>query len=178
MTERKPPSKNIELKARCRDLKRAARTARAAGARRVGLLHQVDTYFHVRWGRLKLRELRDASVRRAELIAYRRPDRAAARVSEYFIIPVADANAVKSALDGVLGTRAVVAKRRELWMYHNVRIHLDRVDGLGEFVEFEAVIGARNGPALSRKRLDALCKAMRIERSDQLAHSYVDMREP
>src|SRR6185369_8587441 len=83
----KAMSKNIEVKARCADLVAARRAARQIGARQQGLLLQTDTYFNVRRGRLKLREIRGE---RAELIWYQRPNRAAARDSDYVIVPVAD----------------------------------------------------------------------------------------
>ena len=45
--------KNIEIKAKCNDLAAARRAAKGVGARRVGVLYQVDTYFHVARGRLR-----------------------------------------------------------------------------------------------------------------------------
>lgn len=169
------PRKNLEIKARCPDLRVAARAAKSLHARRAGVLHQTDTYFHPRHGRLKLREIREGRSSRAELIAYERADRASARESRYFVVPVLDATLLKSALKSAMGIRAVVKKRRELWMYHNVRVHLDRVEGLGTFIEFEAVLDGESSPSLSRKRLDALCEALRVNPGKQLAHSYVDL---
>src|SRR4051794_5049489 len=108
------PRKNIEIKARCADLRAAALAVKKLGARRVGVLHQVDTYFRSRSGRLKLREIREGPKRRAELIAYVRPDRTAARTSRYFVVSVEDADGMRSAISAALGVRAVVKKRREL----------------------------------------------------------------
>ena len=164
--------KNIEVKARCADLAAARRAARQIGARRQGLLLQTDTYFNVRRGRLKLREIRGE---RAELIWYQRPNRAAARDSDYVIVPVADPAALKMALCLGLGMRSVVKKRRELWMYRNVRIHLDQVEQLGSFIELEAVISTNHSPAVSRRRLDVLVDALEIAKTDQLATSYGEL---
>jgi len=164
--------KNIEVKARCADLVAARRAARQIGARRQGLLLQTDTYFNVRRGRLKLREIRGE---RAELIWYQRPNRAAARDSDYVIVPVADPAALKMALCLGLGMRSVVRKRRELWMYRNVRIHLDQVEQLGSFIELEAVISTNHSPAVSRRRLDVLVDALEIAKTDQLATSYGEL---
>ena len=44
------------------------------------------------------------------------------------------------AFDAALGTVVVVSKRRRLFLWEGVRIHLDEVEGLGSFVEFEAVL--------------------------------------
>lgn len=164
--------RNVEIKARCDDLTAARRAAKEAGAWRVGVLRQADTYFHVRHGRLKLREIRGE---RAELIWYDRSNRAAARDSNYTIVHVEDPRTMKSALAMALGVRSVVTKRRELWMLRNVRIHLDEVEGLGTFIELEAVISNDSGPAVCRRRLYMLCEALGIRKEDQLAASYGEL---
>jgi adenylate cyclase len=170
--------KNIEVKARCHSLKRAAAAAAAIGARRAGVLHHTDTYFVAPHGRLKLREIRYGRSRsRAELIAYQRADRAGARESDYVIVPVADPKRLKLALSSALGVRAVVSKRRELWMFRNVRVHFDRVDRLGDFLELEGVVGPRASEAVSGQRVRELCAALAIDARDEIALSYVDLME-
>jgi predicted adenylyl cyclase CyaB len=164
--------KNIEIKARCKDLPAARLAATNIGARRVGILHQTDTYFHVQRGRLKLREIRG---QRSELIWYDRADRAATRDSNYTIVHVDEPQAMKSVLASALGMRSVVSKRRELWMFHNIRIHLDAVEGLGTFVELEAVISKGNARAVSGRLLHLLCDALRIRKQDQLGASYGEL---
>jgi predicted adenylyl cyclase CyaB len=164
--------KNIEIKARCNDLSAARRAAKKLGMRRVGILHQTDTYFHAPHGRLKLREIRG---QRAELIWYDRPNRASARDSHYTIVHIDDPRTMKTALTLALGVSSVVIKRRELWMFRNVRIHLDEIGGLGTFIELEAVIAKGNAPALSRRRLGMLCEVLGIRKQDQLAASYGEL---
>jgi adenylate cyclase class IV len=171
-------NRNIELKARCADLAQAARAAASVGATRVGVLRQVDTYFHALRGRLKLREIGgDAGGERAELIAYERANETALRDSDYCVVPVAlnAVSAMKAALAKTLGLRGEVRKTRELWLYENVRIHLDDVAGLGTFVEFEAVISVDVGDAISRERLARLTEALRIREEDRIAVSYSDL---
>jgi len=108
------------------------------GVRDEGVLVQRDTYFAgTREGRrLKLRE---EEGRGAVLIPYARPDDPAVRVSEYALVAVPDPDALREALGGALGVRVVVAKRRRLLLWREVRIHLDDVEGLGAFLELEAV---------------------------------------
>ena len=91
----------------------------------MGELQQVDTYFLTLHGRFKLRETEG---REAELIWYDRPDLAEARDSVYHVLRVPQAAEMKDALARALGVRRVVRKRRRLWMWENVRIHLDAVE--------------------------------------------------
>jgi homotetrameric cytidine deaminase len=131
-----PPRRNVELKARDPHPERSLERCRALGAEDRGELRQRDTYFAAPRGRLKLREQEPGG---AEIIAYERADVAAARESRYRIAPVSDPAALREALDAALGATVVVAKRRRLFVYDGVRIHLDRVDRLGAFVELEGV---------------------------------------
>lgn len=167
-------AKNIEIKARFDDLSRARILAQAMGARKRAMLTQVDTYFPVPNGRLKLREIR-GDERRAELIWYARPDRPTARASTYALVPVPDPQALKIALTAALGVARIVCKRRELWMFKNVRIHLDRVEGLGSFVELEAVVGPRHSSTASRQNLLQVQAALGIEPGMLLSQSYSDL---
>src|SRR4051794_40315812 len=96
------PKKNIEIKARCQSLSDARAAAQAIGAKRAGVLHQIDTYFEASTGRLKLREIREGRSRRAELIAYSRPNHSRARQSAYYVVPVPDPALLKSALRSTL----------------------------------------------------------------------------
>ena len=174
MTER--PRRNIELKARCPDLNRARAAAESVGATFSGVLKQTDTYYCAQHGRLKLREINDD---RAELIWYFRPQHAEARPSDYHItpIPLESVAALKVTLTSALRVRGIVSKRRELWLWHNVRIHLDEVDELGTFIEYEAVIGTDVGEdeATAHKRLAELCESMNVRGEDRVAESYSDL---
>ena len=167
-----PPRRNIELKARCPDLAAARVAAEGLGARRVGLLRQRDTYFIVPRGRLKLRETDGQG---AELIAYARADDVAARASDYSLVPVPDPAALRAALEMALGVRGEVVKERELWMWRNVRIHLDQVRGLGEFLEFEAVTGEGEADDVGHERVARLREALGVKDEDRVARSYSDL---
>src|SRR5919206_2242855 len=141
-----PPRRNVELKARDPDPGRSLESCVALGAEDRGELRQRDTYFAARRGRLKLREQEPGG---AQLIAYERRDAAQAREGRYRLAPVAEPDALREALDAALGTTVVVDKRRRLFLWEGVRIHLDRVDGLGPFVELEGVAAA--GSDLARE---------------------------
>lgn len=173
--------KNIELKARCADLDAARAAAEAHGARFVRVERQRDTFFPAPRGRLKLRERtwregHDTEDRTdAELIAYERADVGGARESRYRVVPVIEAQALIAALAAACGLRGAVAKRRELWMWHNVRIHLDAVEGLGSFVEFEAVLGPGDDEAEAHARVTALQAALGLDDAAIVPVAYADM---
>jgi len=167
------PGRNVELKARCKDLARARSVVEDLGGRPAGVLEQTDTYFRARDGRLKLREI---AGERAELIWYRRPDGADARVSDYVVAPVVDHPTLLRALGGALGIRRVVRKRREFLRWQNVRIHLDEVEDLGTFVELEAVLGPNDDEATGRERIERLRKLLGIRSRDRVAGSYGDLK--
>jgi predicted adenylyl cyclase CyaB len=166
------PRRNLELKARCPDLEAVVAKVGQLGARDAGLEVQTDTYFHVASGRLKLREIEGKP---AVLIGYARPDQVGARLSKYHLVPVPDALAMKVLLADTLGVRSVVSKRRRIWLWQNVRIHLDEVMGLGSFVEFEAVIRSPEEEIAAPGQIGHLRQFLSIELADHVAESYVDL---
>ena len=164
--------RNIELKARCADLEKARQAAIRAGATFQGILAQTDTYFRVPNGRLKLREIEGQM---AELIWYARPDETNFRESRYILTPIAEPATALAALSQALGIRGIVKKRRELFLFENVRIHLDTVEGLGSFIEFEAVIFDASDEPASHEKLARLADALQIQDADRIAVSYSDL---
>ncbi len=168
------PSCNIELKARLACLDSARQVAKSLADSQLADQHQIDTYFHCRDGRLKLREIVGE---RAELIAYQRPNDSGPKASNYFVLPVAEPDRFKEALATTLGIRSRVEKHREIYLHRNVRIHLDRVAGLGEFLEFEAVLSQDHAAAESQALVEELRTKFAIEDSDLLQASYGEMIE-
>jgi len=167
--------RNVELKALDPDPAATLERALALGAAEHGVLEQRDTYFRVPEGRLKLRE---ESPGGAHLIAYARPDDPAVRVSEYRIAPVEDGSALRDVLAVALGVRAVVAKRRRLLLWADVRIHLDAVEGLPPHLELEAVAPAGSDLGAEAERVARLRAHLDI-RDDALRHgSYADALAP
>jgi adenylate cyclase class IV len=123
-------------------------TCEILGAEDHGVLEQRDTYFAASHGRLKLREENG----RAELITYRRADWTEERESRFLLVPVERPAELSAALEDVLGIVAVVEKSRRLLLWRGVRIHLDQVKNLGDFIEFEAPLGGDN-----RSRSPKIC---------------------
>jgi len=164
--------RNLERKARHADLAAAREAALRHGAHFFAGERQTDTYFHVAHGRLKLREIDGQP---DVLIAYDRPNSVAARLSRYHLVPVPDPAALKTALTAALGMRGVVRKRRSIYLWHNVRIHLDEVEALGTFVEFEAVLSPTDDEATAHDRVRELGKVLGLQEDDYFAPSYADL---
>jgi predicted adenylyl cyclase CyaB len=166
------PRLNLERKSRHADFAAVRAVLRDLDAGRLCVEQQIDTYFHARTGRLKLRVI---DARHAELIWYDRPDAGSIRASVYQRVPVDDPGSTESVLASALGVRGQVRKAREVWLWHNVRIHLDEVDGLGTFVEFEAVIDESSDEAISLVRLENLGLALELDPAGDVAGSYADL---
>jgi homotetrameric cytidine deaminase len=156
---------NLELKAVDPDPERSLAVCRELGAEDRGVLRQRDTYFRARGGRLKLREEEPGG---ATLVHYDRPDGAETRESRYRLVPIDDPDTLRAALDAALGTLVVVEKERHLWQWESVRIHLDRVNGLGTFVELEDV------EAADGRNVERLTEALGIARENLIGDSYSD----
>ncbi|HWF53898.1 MAG TPA: class IV adenylate cyclase [Solirubrobacteraceae bacterium] len=152
--------RNVELKAIDPDPERSLRVCRELGAADHGVIHQRDTYFNAVHGVLKLRE-DPAAV--AQLIHYERDDRTEQRLSRYRIVEVPDGETLRAALGTALGVRGVVEKRRHLWLWDQVRIHLDDVSSLGHFIEFEAVAPAESDLSEQHRRVAELRVAFEID---------------
>jgi predicted adenylyl cyclase CyaB len=130
-----PGLRIIETKVRDVDLDRARATLSRTNGRMLGARSQHDTYFQVTRGWLKLR-VEDPGC--AELVAYLRDLAESSRTCDYAVTAVADATMCRAGLAATLGVLVEVRKQREVWSIDHTRIHLDRVQGLGDFIELES----------------------------------------
>jgi homotetrameric cytidine deaminase len=168
--------RNVELKARDPDPARTLERALALGAEDKGEIRQRDTYFTGARGRLKVREQQtDDAAFWDELIEYSRPDDLDARTSTYRRVPVADAGPLREALDAAYGTLVTVSKRRRLLFWEGTRIHLDDVEGLGNFLEFEAPTERGSDLVLERNKVERLRAELGVDDENLVATSYADL---
>jgi predicted adenylyl cyclase CyaB len=130
---------NLEIKARLDNISQAIEIAEALPSEFSIELKQMDTYFSISEGRLKLREINNTY---AELIYYIRSEESNERVSNFEIYPISKPDKLKSILSAAIGVKAIVQKRRLAYLYQDTRIHLDEVEGLGSFIEFEVPINS------------------------------------
>ncbi|MHB2150140.1 class IV adenylate cyclase [Calditrichota bacterium LG25] len=165
-------SQNIEIKAHFADLEKGRLKAEALGARFAGNDHQIDTYFKVERGRLKLRQ---SALSGNFLIPYLRPDDHSAKKSDYLLLPVENAQSARNLLAQMFGIRLIVEKERTIYLWENVRIHLDCVKGLGNFLEFEAVVDDEHSIETCQEQVQWLFKHFEIDRADLIGESYSDL---
>ncbi len=178
-------NRNIEIKAACDDLDRVRAAAQELSARLAGIEEQCDTYFRTSLGRLKLRRRllnskgdsagAGAGNEHFELIWYQRPDTATAKGSDYYLIRVIDGSEVRQLLADGLGILAEVHKRRTVYLWRNVRIHLDEVERLGSFIELEAIVNESCDKTSARAKIDRLCEALEIRLDQLIDVSYSDL---
>jgi len=161
---------NYEFKARIKDEQRVRDALKTLNARSIGTDHQVDTYFRVSAGRLKVREGRIENA----LIFYRRSNARRARQSAVEMMLLPRRNSLRAILARALATLAVVDKRREIYFVKNVKIHLDRVRQLGKFLEVEAI--SRTGDVKKiRSQARHFQQLFGVTAKDIVAESYSDL---
>jgi adenylate cyclase class IV len=129
--------RNVEIKARIGSVAEIAVRAAALADAGPTEIAQDDTFFPCPAGRLKLRQFADGS---GELIFYQRADAQGPKESFYLLARTAEADALRALLSHAYGTAGRVVKQRTLFLAGPTRIHLDRVHGLGEFLELEVVL--------------------------------------
>ena len=169
-------STNIELKARVKDWERQRQRAIALADGAVVEIDQVDTFFAVPAGRLKLRQL---APDRGELIFYQRPDQAGPKRSEYTVTVTDQPGSLCDTLARALGVSGEVRKRRWLFLSGKfggqTRIHFDEVKGLGQFLELEVMM-APGQPVEDGERVAMEFRAaLDIRDEDLIECAYVDL---
>ena len=163
--------RNLEAKFRLDDSRKARERAAVIGYKQRSVLRQRDTSFRCASGKLKLREENG----RAMLIYYGRRTAEALQLSTYEIVEIVDPENTRAMLAAALGVIAEVRKERTLLMRANVRLHLDRVEELGEFGEIEAVIPEGSDPECGRAAVDELLAALQVSRETLIDVSYFEL---
>ncbi|MGC8640860.1 MAG: class IV adenylate cyclase [Isosphaeraceae bacterium] len=163
---------NIEIKAHVPSFERVREAAQAASQTEVEVLDQEDIYYAAPSGRLKLRILGESS---GELIHYHRPDAAEPRASHYRIAPTTAPRVLEAILNAVLPVLGTVRKRRLLYRVGRTRIHLDRVDQLGDFVELEVVLGPGQSQEQGIAVAQELMARLGIAPEHLVRQAYIDL---
>ncbi len=170
---------NIEIKIELRDLPLARTLLARLGAVKVERLTQTDTYYRLADGRLKKREMTGEGALKAgatEWIFYHRDNQARPRSSQFRLYSENEARAFFGPVEPPVWL--VVKKIREVYMAgpgHAVRVHLDEVEGLGRFLEFEALVTPHLSEEAAHAAVDDLRRALAPVLGEPLAVSYSDM---
>jgi predicted adenylyl cyclase CyaB len=164
--------RNVEIKAKVRDLAALAKAAAAIADDGPLELRQDDTFFPCPSGRLKLRVVSENA---GELIFYRRPDRRGPKESSYVVVPTSDPRGLRDALALAYGAAGRVIKRRVVFKAGRTRIHLDEVEGLGAFLELEVVLEDGEPASKGIEEAHRIMRALGVEPDHLIEGAYVDL---
>ena len=165
-------ARNIEIKARLADRATVEAAAAALADGPGERIRQDDTFFVCANGRLKLREF---AAGRGELIFYQRPDAAGPKASRYDIAATDEPDGLRRVLEQALGAAGRVRKERTLYLIGRTRVHLDRVEGLGDFLELEVVLAEGEAEAAGLAEARRLMAALGVDETALIAGAYVDL---
>ncbi|MCX6345175.1 MAG: class IV adenylate cyclase [Armatimonadetes bacterium] len=165
-------NRNIEIKARLTNIRKTKKSLDNITGNPGITFEQHDTFFDVKTGRLKLRV---DSQGHGELIYYERPDDAGPTLSRYTVCPVNEPEAVREVLSAALGVVGQVHKTRTLYLLGQTRVHLDRVDDLGDFIEIEVVMEPDQTESKAREIMSGLTDLLGINNDDLINCAYVDL---
>lgn len=164
--------RNTEIKARVPDLDALARRVAPLATEGPIAIAQDDTFFACPNGRLKLRDFGDG---RGELIFYQRADQTGPKTSFYRITTTAEPDRLREVLTLAHGQAGRVIKRRTLWLVGRTRVHLDRVEGLGTFMELEVVLREDEPADVGEREAQELMAALGIPAEALIDGAYVDL---
>ncbi|MDP2638691.1 MAG: class IV adenylate cyclase [Candidatus Azambacteria bacterium] len=163
---------NIEIKAKSNNQDEIREILKSKNADFKGVDHQIDTYFKVNNGRLKLREGKIEN----HLIHYQRENKEGPKQSDVTLFKSDPKSSLKEILTKALGILVVVDKQREIYFIDNVKFHIDIVEDLGTFVEIEAI---DNDGTIGKDKLLEQCQffldLFKISQEDLISVSYSDL---
>ena len=165
-------ARNVEIKARIASLEAIAPRVAALADSGPIEIEQDDTFFHCERGHLKLRAF---SPSQGELIFYRRANQAGPKESRFVISPTRSPDSLREALALAFGTAGRVRKRRSLYLVGRTRVHLDRVEGLGHFLELEVVLAEGESTDAGVKEARGLMAVLGVAEDELIEDAYVDL---
>ncbi len=163
---------NIEIKAKANNQDVIREILKSRKAKFKGIDHQIDTYFNVKNGRLKLREGHIENY----LIHYERENKKGPKQSDVVLYKYQPGSSLKELLIKALGILIIVDKKREIYFINNVKFHIDTVDNLGTFIEIEAIDSDEGiGEKKLKEQCDYFLDLFEISKSDLISCSYSDL---
>lgn len=160
---------NLEVKASTADQERIRKALRSRNAEFIGIDHQIDTYFSVSKGRLKLRE---GDIENC-IVYYERENKKGPKKCEFILLEVDPDPDIKEIFKKLFGILTVVDKEREIYFIDNLKFHLDTVKDLGTFVEIEAA--SDKADKRLYKQVKEYMVLFGIREEDLISGSYSDL---
>ena len=164
--------RNIEIKAHIDSVEALTPKVAALADKGPIDIRQDDTFFRCESGKLKLRAF---SAEAGELIFYRRPDQQGPKESFYLRSPTSAPETLRESLSLAYGITGRVQKHRTLFLVGRTRVHLDRVEGLGQYMELEVVLEDGESVDAGVDEAYDLMARLGIERSQLVETAYVDL---
>ena len=165
-------ARNIEIKASIESVEALMPLAAAVASEGPFEIRQDDTFFRCDAGRLKLRAF---SHDEGELIFYRRVDQPGPKESFYLRSPTSAPDALRESLRLAYGVSGRVRKHRTLFLAGRTRIHLDRVEALGHFLELEVVLADGEAATAGETEAFELMRQLGVAPSQLIDGAYVDL---
>ena len=165
--------KNLELKVELEDFSDILQNIVSLGVKEAGILYQIDKYFLIGKKRLKLRDANGES----QLIYYSRPDTQESKLSQYYVFKFTNKQGmvIEKILSIFFTIKAVVSKKRTLYLYKHTRIHLDKVENLGNFLELETVFNRKDPQYDFYHEHNAVIDTLGLPRYKKIKSSYSDL---
>jgi predicted adenylyl cyclase CyaB len=165
-------ARNVEIKARIASVEELVPKAAAIADKGPVEIIQDDTFFSCESGRLKLRAF---SKEEGELIFYRRADQQGPKESFYLRSPTSAPETLRDSLSLAYGEAGRVRKHRTLFLVGRTRIHLDKVEGLGDFLELEVVLAEGEPTGVGVREAHELMTKLGVDPSQLIEGAYVDL---
>jgi predicted adenylyl cyclase CyaB len=163
---------NVEIKARIASVDSLVPLAARLAEQGPIEISQDDTFFTCPNGRLKLRVFSQGE---GELIFYQRSDTPGPKESSYIVMSTSSPEALNAVLSSAYGQIGHVRKRRILFLVGRTRIHLDRVEGLGDFLELEVVLQPDEASEAGAAVANALLEKLGVSSEQLVKEAYVDL---
>lgn len=164
--------RNIEIKAKIARVDTLLPKVAAIASQGPVEITQDDTFFRCESGRLKLRTLSPSA---GQLIFYRRADRQGPKESFYHVTPTSEPDSLRETLSLACGQIGRVRKTRTLFLVGRTRVHLDRVEGLGHFLELEVVLEDDELLEAGIQEANDIMAHLGVEPSQLIEGAYMDL---
>ena len=163
---------NVEIKAKLSDYESVAKKAEELAGSEGELIHQHDVFFLTPQGRLKLRRFSSGM---GQLIYYEREDKEGPKPSSYQIVGTDDPDGLQKLLSSAYGVLGEVVKERYLYLLGRTRIHLDKVERLGHYLELEVVLPEGSSVEEGVAEAESIMKELGLSDDDLVKGAYLDL---